>query len=110
MKIGISSNTGLPCFSVIEKKGYQVKAAYFMVQHPTEKRYEYYEATKDNLFFSASSFEELLGTIHMWEIRGEQLKMTDLEESEYLDYMTNHVRFVEDDEPIYDEFIFEDDD
>lgn len=93
VKIRIASNTAAPCYSAMIKKGYKVAIS---VDQLSEDDYMFqYDATKDDLFFSATSPEELLGLIHMWEIRGDDWSGTKEEKDLY--------SFQKKNAPIYDE-------
>ena len=92
VKIRIAGNTATPCYSAILKKGYEVTIS---VDQSSDDSYIFqYDATKEDLFFSATSPEELLGLIHMWEIRGDNWRGTKEEIKLF--------RTQEDNAPIYD--------
>ncbi|QBH97744.1 hypothetical protein EKN56_15840 [Limnobaculum zhutongyuii] len=89
MKIRIAGNTASPCYFAIKAKGYQVEIFSYL---ESEKENEWsfdYNATKDDLFFSATSPEELLGLISMWETRGDNWRANEKEADEYWDITCN---------------------
>lgn len=74
MKIRIAGNTEGPCYFIIKSKGFKVE-----VVHHDEDEYTDYIAIKDDLRISATSMEELLGLITMYEQRTDKWMMTDEE-------------------------------
>jgi hypothetical protein len=72
--IRIAGNTGIPCLMAIQAKGFRVWLDYLNRPHPADPRDEYqpnYQAEGHGAYFSATSTEELLGLIAMWEVRGD---------------------------------------
>lgn len=94
VKIGISGNTAGPCYFAIKSKGYEIDITSGVFPEAPHDRIFQFDAIKGDLFFSATSPEELLGLIHMWEIRGENWQMS-IEESNT--YITNKIN-----SPMYD--------
>jgi hypothetical protein len=96
--IGISSNTEVPCFQVIQLKGYLVsRKVYFQVDIVEDGRYEF-SAIKDDVMLTASNLEELLGLITMWEHRGDQGKDWRANHDEHLEYQ----KVMDDETIVYD--------
>ena len=80
-QIRIAGNTAAPCFVAIKQKGYVVEA---YVDKISDDEYLWtWDAIKDKRRFSATSPEELLGLISMWEVRGDEWNISD---NEYRDY------------------------
>ncbi|QBH97743.1 hypothetical protein EKN56_15835 [Limnobaculum zhutongyuii] len=95
VQIVSAGNTAAPCFYAIESKGYKVKISSCLRQVPYKRISYQYDAYKKDEFFSASSPEELLGLIHMWEIRGDSWRVSKSEAHKYGEYVDNS--------PLYDE-------
>ena len=68
--VRIAGNTMIPCLQAIAAKGYTV-SHYFLGSKPGDWDHPQWEAEKDGREFSATSVEELLGLIAMWEVRGD---------------------------------------
>lgn len=67
LSIRIAGNTQIPALLALRVKGYTLKK-WFM---GPGRRDGQYDAEKDGRTFSATSPEELLGLIAMWEVRGD---------------------------------------
>lgn len=61
----------IPCVQAIAAKGYAI-THYFLGSKPGEWTRPQWDAEKDGRLFSATSPEELLGLIAMWEVRGDE--------------------------------------
>jgi hypothetical protein len=72
--IRIAGNTMIPCLQAIAAKGYTV-SHYFLGSKSGDWDHPQWEAEKDGWEFSATSVEELLGLIAMWEVRGADWKI-----------------------------------
>lgn len=83
MKIRIAGNTASPCYFAIKSKGYEIEVYSYLESKENEEWLDYYNAKKDDLFFSATSPEELLGLICMWEMRGDNWRATKEEAAIY---------------------------
>jgi hypothetical protein len=72
-KIRVAGNTAGPALHALRAKGYLVTLSY--VRHDdagmSSDYAAEYEAEKDGCLFSATTAEELLGLVAMWEIRGD---------------------------------------
>ena len=75
--IRIAGNTAIPCLAAIKSKGYKVS-----LTHYRDSEFSDWNAEKDNRLFSATSIEELLGLIAMWEVRGDVWRTKDSEHRE----------------------------
>lgn len=92
LTIRIAGNTEAPCYFAIRSMGYD----FAVFCHETTKD-EYiwtYEATKEGRLFSATTIQELLGLIAMWEQRGDDWRADPDEGDEYLS--------LRDSAPVYD--------
>lgn len=89
VKIGISGNTAAPCYFVIKSKGYDINITSAVHPDAPDDRVFQFDAIKGDLFFSASSPEELLGLIHMWEIRGNDWRLRPEEKGIYISEKMN---------------------
>ncbi len=67
--IRIAGNTAKHCIFAIWQKGYSVRH-YYPLREDGEYQTEF-DAKKDGRLFSATSPEELLGLIALWETRGD---------------------------------------
>ena len=67
LSIRIAGNTGNPCLLALRAKGYRLTNWY----HPDGEYRSNFDAEKDGRQFSATSPEELLGLVAMWEVRGD---------------------------------------
>ena len=103
IKIGISGNTAAPCFLAIKAKGYEIN----IISTTTSDYFgdiEYqFDAIKGDLFFNATSPEELLGLIHMWEIRGKNWQLHPDEKGIYTAALMEAPLYDENDNLIEDE-------
>lgn len=68
--IRIAGNTLIPCLHAIAAKGYTIRH-HFLGTTPGEWDNPQWDAEKDKRIFSATSPQELLGLIAMWEVRGD---------------------------------------
>ena len=84
IKIGISGNTAGSCYFAIKAKGYDINITSGVFPEAPHDRIFQFDAIKGSLFFSASSPEELLGLIHMWELRGKNWQMSTEESNIYI--------------------------
>lgn len=96
VQIVSAGNTAAPCFYAIESKGYEIRITSCLWTEPYEKVVYQYDATKEGEFFSASSPEELLGLIHMWEMRGDNWRVHKNEAHEFNKKVRNAPLFDED--------------
>jgi hypothetical protein len=69
-RIQVAGNTIIPCLQSVAAKGYQVKLC-IQRSKPGDWDRPQWDAEKDGRQFSATSVEELLGLIAMWEVRGD---------------------------------------
>ncbi|MGU7768717.1 hypothetical protein ACV229_00855 [Burkholderia sp. MR1-5-21] len=77
MKIRVAGNTSVPALASIRKKGYRVEYSALAIDGDIGNCTYQYDAIKDDCFFSATTPEELLGLIAMWETRGDDWKAKD---------------------------------
>lgn len=97
VRIGVSSNTTVPCFQVIKSKGYTISAnVYYCIDIVEDGTYEFI-AEKDGNEFIGDNLEEVLGLITMWEYRGQNQEDWRANHSEHLEY-----RKVLDDSVVFD--------
>jgi hypothetical protein len=82
LSIRIAGNTMIPCLNAIAAKGYLIKH-YFLGTSPGDWDRPQWDAEKDNRAFSATSPEELLGLIAMWEVRGDDWRIKNGESALY---------------------------
>ncbi len=94
VRVRIAGNTGAPCYFAIRSKGFEIEMNTYKLDDDWNCGYEY-NATKDDLYFSSTTLESLLGLICMWECRGDNWKTTDSEWEEFSK--------ARDDSPLYDE-------
>lgn len=85
--IRVAGNTSIPALASIRKKGYRVTYSALAIDGDIGNCAYQYDAIKDDYFFSATTPEELLGIIAMWEIRGDdwRAKAEDFDFAEELD-------------------------
>lgn len=67
VSIRIAGNTENPCLLALRAKGYRLTLWYTL----GDEYQQNYDAEKDGHAFSATSAEELLGLVAMWEFRGD---------------------------------------
>ncbi|EFV8439238.1 hypothetical protein ACX6GQ_002433 [Escherichia coli] len=70
IRIRIAGNTAAPCFHVLKNKGYKVTMETHALSDDCLDCVYDWCAEKNGQFFSATSPEELLGLVAMWEVRG----------------------------------------
>lgn len=68
-RIRVAGNTAAPALYALHAKGYAVTVSYG--GDDTNGYTAEYEAEKDGRRFSATTPEELLGLVAMWEVRGD---------------------------------------
>lgn len=68
IKVGITGNLDGVYFSILRKKGFAIEVIRLKDPKSTSQTIN---ARKEGLLFNADSFGELLGLIHMWEVRGD---------------------------------------
>lgn len=68
--IRIAGNTENPCLLALRAKGYRLTLWY----HLEGEYRSNYDAEKEGNRFSATSAQELLGLVAMWEVRGDDWK------------------------------------
>ena len=103
VKIGTSGNTAGPCYFAIKAKGYEINVISTTTLYtPGDLKYQF-DAIKGALFFSASSPEELLGLINMWELRKENWQMNPEEKGIYKTVLMSTPMYDENDNLIEDE-------
>jgi hypothetical protein len=76
--IRIAGNTGLPCLLALREKGYRLRLDYYRLGGPEVASPHYrldYQAECDGGRFSATTPEELLGLVAMWEVRGDDWRL-----------------------------------
>lgn len=76
--IRIAGNTGLPALLALRAKGYRVRLDYHRLGGPEVANPDYqldYQAECDGGYFSATTPEELLGLVAMWEVRGDDWRL-----------------------------------
>jgi hypothetical protein len=71
LTIRIAGNTATPSLAAIRAKGYSVHSSATAINGDIGHCIYQYDATKNGRFFSATTPEELLGLIAMWEVRGD---------------------------------------
>ena len=103
VKIGISGNTAAPCYLAIKAKGYEINIVSTLLSYAPNDIEHRFDAIKGELFFSASSPEELLGLIHMWEIRGKSWQLHQEEKGIYTTALMSAPIYDENDNLIEDE-------
>ena len=77
-RIRIAGNTGLPCLLALRAKGYRVWRDYHRLGGPEVANPDYqldYQAECEGGYFSATTPEELLGLVAMWEVRGDDWRL-----------------------------------
>ncbi len=97
--IRIAGNTGPRCLMAIRQKGYSVRAFYDEKKVNNQDHPDYYptfEAKKAGYYFSATSPEELLGLIGLWETRGDNWREVTQEEWDFYHKLDDEAK-------IYDE-------
>ncbi|MCL2309582.1 MAG: hypothetical protein FWC42_04805 [Proteobacteria bacterium] len=77
LTIRIAGNTAAPSLAAIRKKGYSVRSSATLTEGDIGNCLYQYDAIRDGRFFSATSPEELLGLIAMWETRGDDWRGTE---------------------------------
>ncbi|KAI9132947.1 hypothetical protein [Acaryochloris sp. CCMEE 5410] len=82
LSIRSAGNTQVPCLQVIYSKGY-ILSHYYLNNTPGEWKAPQWDAEKNGRRFSATSLEELLGLIAMWEIRGDDWRHKNGEQELY---------------------------
>lgn len=82
VSIRAAGNTLVPCLQTIAAKGYAIKH-YFLGESPDDWDRPQWDAERDGCHFSATSPEELLGLITMWEVRGSDWHIKDGEDQLY---------------------------
>ena len=89
MSIRIAGNTEIPTLAAIRQRGYQIEcwgqddgAGGCDIQ---------YDATKGDCSFSATSPEELLGLIAMWETRGDDWQAKTQEERDFREALIDNM-------------------
>ena len=86
MKIGVNSNTAIPCLAVTKSKGYEVSAKiYISADKKAKLEYDFTAKKNDNVFVG-TSLEEVLGLITMWEYRAQNSRDWRASRDEGLDY------------------------
>ena len=80
--IRIAGNTGPRALFALWQKGYAIRHRSF--ERAKSDYQNEYEAKKDGRLFSATSAEELLGLVAIWETRGENWQ--DATETEWTQY------------------------
>jgi hypothetical protein len=91
--IRIAGNTTIPCLQAIVAKGYAV-THYFLGSKPDDFDSPQWDAEKDGRQFSATTLQELLGLIAMWEVRGDDWMLKLGEQQQYHQLVDNA--------PVYD--------
>lgn len=91
----IAGNTEAPCYHAIIAKGFTVTMQCNITTSTGDDCLWTIEAIKNDHVFSATTMQELLGLIAMWEIRGDDWTVSDDECNYYFDE-------IRDKAPIYD--------
>ncbi|MHB1559980.1 MAG: hypothetical protein ACYC61_21220 [Isosphaeraceae bacterium] len=85
--IRIAGNTGIPALLALRARGYRLRLDYLRLGSPDDADPEYqldYQAEGEGGYFSATTPEELLGLVAMWEVRGDDWRAkpgeTDIED------------------------------
>ena len=76
--IRIAGNTSIPALLALRAKGYRLRLDYLRISGPEVANPDYqldYQAECEGAYFSATSPEELLGLVAMWEVRGDNWKL-----------------------------------
>jgi hypothetical protein len=76
--IRIAGNTQIPCLLALRAKGYRVRLDYHRLGGPEVANPDYqldYQAECEGGYFSATTPEELLGLVAMWEVRGNEWRL-----------------------------------
>ena len=68
IKVGVTGNLDGVYFAILREKGFVIEVIKFKDSKFTDQTIK---AKKEGLLFTADSFGELLGLIHMWEVRGD---------------------------------------
>lgn len=100
LTIRIAGNTSIPCVQVIASKGYTIRH-YFLGNSPGDWDSPQWNAEKDGRTFSATSPEELLGLISMWETRGDAWRLNE-GEGELYDQLVESAPIYDDDGNVVD--------
>ena len=100
LTIRIAGNTRIPCVEVIAQKGYTIRHYFFGNSHGDGDS-PYWNAEKDGCTFSATSPEELLGLICMWETRGDDWRLKE-GEGELYDELIESAPLYDDDGNVID--------
>lgn len=66
----IAGNTTIPAVHTLKTKGYTI--IHYYVQNAAGELHGQWEAEKNGYWFSATSPEEVLGLIALWEVRGNE--------------------------------------
>lgn len=74
LSVRIAGNTRNPCIQAIAAKGYNLNL-WYSGDDPDDWESPQWDADKDGRRFSATSPEELLGLIAMWEVRGDDWRL-----------------------------------
>ncbi len=70
-----AGNTFNPCLLAIRAKGYEIKL--WFIKHGDDEYMTNWDAEKEGQSFSATTPQELLGLIAMWEVRGDDWQTGD---------------------------------
>ena len=76
--IGIAGNTSIPALLALRAKGYRLRLDYHRLDRPEVGNPGYrldYQADCEGRYFSATTPEELLGLVAMWEVRGDDWRL-----------------------------------
>jgi hypothetical protein len=81
VNIASAGNTSYPALMAVCKKGYAVQLSYTRTEDPSNLTrpdyHSHWSANKDGAWFHADNPLELLGLIAMWEVRGDNWRMTE---------------------------------
>ncbi|QHM70986.1 hypothetical protein [Mixta intestinalis] len=80
----IAGNTEAPCYFTIKSKGYSVGMWSKLTNANGDDCRWTVEARKGNYIFSASNMQQLLGLISMWEVRGDNWRLSEDEKDAYI--------------------------
>ena len=69
VSIRIAGNTEIPSLLALQTKGYALKL--WRCKSHDDEYLQNFDAEKDGCIFSATTAEELLGLVAMWEVRGD---------------------------------------
>ena len=76
-----AGNTPIPCLQALVAKGYKV--THYFADRGGDQKVPQWAAEKDGRLFTAERVEEVLGLIAMWEVRGDDWRLREGEDTLY---------------------------